>query len=392
MQDNPAVTNFVGQNISPRAFLALLTIINGLWIVLPFIFKSMGGVSKDTTDFVHWLQHLGFIQLLELPRFSLGLSLIPLGAFLFRGARIAWLFSIIALFLLVILDLTLGYVFWVHGVYSVVLLVLLVRFCRRFPSHSATNTAVVALFSIAALIIYSVFGTLYLGEHFNPKVVDIFDAFYFSMVTMTTVGYGDIVPISDVARTFTISVIVLGITIFTTSVVYLVGVAAHDTREMVQKRLSHMKDHFVIVGSSTLARFVYKGLRKRKFQVVVVCAEDKRDLFPTDAVVVTGDTSAIDVLEKASVHEARCVMALTENDIENTYTLLATKEISGGRVKTVTVINEERNRQKLKLLHTNYVFSLSELGSEVLMKYLSHESIDNEVIADLLISQANVEV
>src|SRR5690625_2932479 len=107
-----------------------------------------------------------------------------------------------------------------------------------------------------------------------------------------------------------------------------------------------MQDHYVIVGSSMSALFIYKGLKKRDLQVVVVCESEKRDVFPSDAIVITGDTSAVDTLNKASVCDATCVMAVGESDIANTYTVLATKEISGGQVKTVTVINDEKNRKK----------------------------------------------
>src|SRR5699024_11574255 len=128
-----------------------MVIINGLWLVLPFLLKTLGAVGKDTADFVHWLQTLFFIQLLVLSRFTLGACLIPLGVFLYRGARIAWLFCAFALFLLVILDLTLGSVFWWHGLYSFTLLCLLLRFCLRFSMQCVSNSSFVALFSFFVL-------------------------------------------------------------------------------------------------------------------------------------------------------------------------------------------------------------------------------------------------
>lgn len=375
------------KKINLRVILALLTIANGLWLVSPVLYKYSVHFDGETHEFVQWVQTLGFFQLLELPRFTLGAALVLLGTFMMRGARIAWSFSVFALFLLVVLDATLGQAFYYHGLYSFSLLVLLIRFWRHFPSHSLTNTAVVALLSIVTLSLYSVLGAIYLGKHFEPAITDPLQALYFSIVSMATVGYGDIVPITSVSRAFSISIIVFGVTIFTTSVVYLVGVAATDTREIVQKRLSHMKDHYVIVGASSLAQFVYHGLRKRDIRAVVICDKDSRDSFPADAIVVTGDMSEIDTLRKASVQDAYCVMALTKSDVENTYILLAAKEVLNNTVKTVTVINDEHNRQKINLLNTDYIFSLAEIGSEILMRYLSDEPIDNHIIADLLLKQ-----
>jgi len=381
----------IGSLIQPilnlRVFLSLLGIINGLWLTLPVLYKYFGNFVKDTEEFVHWMQTLGFFHLLELPRFALGTCLVLFGFFMFAGARLACFFSILALVLLVSLDITLGSAYFFHGVYSFVLLVLLIRNWKHFPNQNISNTAGLALFSIVLLIIYSVLGSLYLGPHFNPKITDAFQAFYFSIISMTTVGYGDIVPASTEARVFAISVVVFGITIFTTSIVYLAGIAASDTRKIVHKRLLQMKNHYVIAGSSQLAVFVYNGLKKRGLQTVIVCDEKNRDLFPLDAIVVSGEVTEIATLEKASVKDAYCVMALEKSDVENTYILLAVKEIAGDKVKTITMINEERNRRKLQLLHVDYMFSLPEMGSEVLMKYLSGETIDNNTIADLIINQ-----
>ncbi|MFV9474113.1 ion channel [Advenella sp. RU8] len=359
--------------------------INGLWLTLPVLYKYSHHFGKDTGEFVHWMQTLGFFHLLELPRFALGTCLVLFSIFMFTGARLACFFSIFALFLLLVLDITLGSAYFIHGIYSFVLLVLLLHYWKRFPNYSISNTAGLALLSIAILIVYSVLGSLYLGSHFNPKISDIFQAFYFSVVSMTTVGYGDIVPVTIESRLFTISVVFLGITIFTTSVVYLAGIAATDTRKIVNKRLLKMKDHYVIVGVSQVAVFVYKGLKKRGLQTVIVCDEKHRDLFPADALVVSGEVTDIATLDKASVKDARCVMALEQSDVENTYILLAVKKMASDKVKTITMINEEGNRNKLQLLHVDYIFSLPEVGSEVLMKYLSGEAIDNNTIADLVI-------
>lgn len=382
------IGSFFQSILNLRVLLSLLSMINGLWLTLPVLYKYSHHFGKDTGEFVHWMQTLGFFHLLELPRFALGSCLVLFSIFMFTGARLACFFSIFALFLLLVLDITLGSAYLMHGIYSFVLLILLIHYWKHFPNHSISNTAGLALLSIVILIVYSVLGSLYLGSHFNPKITDVFQAFYFSMVSMATVGYGDIVPVTIESRLFTVSVVFFGITIFTTSVVYLAGIAATDTRKIVHKRLLKMKDHYVIVGASQLAVFVYNGLKKRGLQTVIVCDEKNRDLFPADAIVVSGEVAEIATLDKASVKDAYCVMALEKSDVENTYILLAVREIAGDKVKTISMINEERNRRKLQLLHVDYMFSLPEMGSEVLMKYLSGETIDNNTIADLLINHS----
>lgn len=53
-----------------------------------------------------------------------------------------------------------------------------------------------------------------LGDQFNPPVHDLYNAVYYSFVVLTTIGFGDILPVTYTARLFTVSVAVLGITSF----------------------------------------------------------------------------------------------------------------------------------------------------------------------------------
>src|SRR5690625_7996581 len=89
------------------------------------------------------------------------------------------------------IDISMVEKYLLHALYSITLLVLLMHAWRVFPNHSTTNTSAIALFSIIVLAAYSVLGTLYLGDHYKPKIDDPFTALYFSMISMATVGYGD---------------------------------------------------------------------------------------------------------------------------------------------------------------------------------------------------------
>jgi len=365
----------------------VLVIANGVWLITPILLAYTGHIDWQAHGFTAWLQSLGFIQLLDLPRFSLGVILIGLGISLWGRSRIAWLFVLFVLVLLLLMDISMGKKYFSHAAYSAALVLLLMYGWRGFSSHSTTSTGLIALFSILVLAMYSVVGSLYLGTDFHPPIKDPFTALYFSMISMATVGYGDIVPVTVESRMFTISIVVFGVMIFTTSVVYIAGALVRDTQQIVQKRRTRMKNHYVIVGSSLLAQYVYKGLQARKIDAVVVCSEEQRQAYPENAAVVTGEPSSITTLAQASLKDAQCVMALEDSDAENTFILLAANELAASGVKKVTIINEESNRKKLLLLHADYVFSLAELGGELLMRVLNGEKIDSTVIAELLIGQ-----
>src|SRR3546814_517025 len=111
-------------------------------------------------------------------------------------ARIAWAFSL--LLLIVTGTVALSNPGGQHvglAVYTLVLLLVLVVYWQRFDRSSLAAGSLFAILSILSLLIYAVFGALYLGREFHPVISDLATALYFSVVSMSTVGYGDITQI-----------------------------------------------------------------------------------------------------------------------------------------------------------------------------------------------------
>ena len=163
------------------------------------------------------------VGLLEIPRLVLGVGLQVIALGLILKARIAWAFSLVLLIGVGTFAILGDSGHAGLGIYTLVLILALMAYWRRFDRASVTAGSLFALVSVLSLLIYAVFGTLYLGDEFNPPVHDAGTALYFSIVSMSTVGYGDITPHSGAARLFTASIIILGITVFATSVSAIAG-------------------------------------------------------------------------------------------------------------------------------------------------------------------------
>nr|ELR5032479.1 NAD-binding protein [Providencia rettgeri] len=388
MLDNSFVA-FLKSSLSIRVLLSLLIIIDGAMILKPVLSAYTDYIDWRESGLTQWLKSLGFMKLLDIPRFLLGISLIFLSLFMVNGARIAWVFSLFLLGIISFVDLKLVQENIHQGYFSLALLVALCVFWKLYHHHSLTSAGFVAITCIIALLLYSIFGTLYIGDEFLPVVKDGTTAFYFALVCMTTVGFGDIVPVTVDARIFTVAVILLGITIFTTSVVYIVGVLAKGTKEIVRKRFSYMKNHYVVIGSTPMAVNVYQSLKKRELPVAVICQENHRSHYPEKDNIVTGDPTSSELLAAANVKHAKCVLIMTDSDSLSTFALLGVKELAGSDnpVKTVVLINQENNMDKVRLLKPDMLFSLSTLGSEVLMQVLCGDAISNDSISDMLLNK-----
>lgn len=370
-----------------RLLLSLLIIVDGFMIINPVLATYTDYIDWRASGFTEWLKSLGFMKLLDIPRFLLGTSLIFLSLFMLNGARIAWVFSLFLLAIISFVDLKIVTENIHQGYFSLGLFVVLGLFWKLYHHHSLTSAGFVAMTCIIALLLYSIFGTLYIGDEFLPPVKDGTTAFYFALVCMTTVGFGDIVPVSTDARVFTVTVIILGITIFTTSVVYVVGQLAKGTKEIVRKRLSYMKNHYVVIGSTPMAVSVYQGLKSRELPVVVICSESHRAHYPAKDNIVTGDPTSTELLTEANVKHAKYVLVMTDSDSLSTFVLLGVKQLVGAGVKSIVLVNQETNMDKISLLNPDMLFSLSSLGGEVLMRVLCGETISNDSISDILLNK-----
>ena len=372
----------------PHYGLALLVALDGALLLRPYV----GSLRSDAAQL--WRQGGGAIieglHVLALPGalFAGGLVLMAFGLAL--RARVAWAITIMLLLAGALLMLwrrepPAGMLY-----YTVALALLLLAYWRHFDRSSLAASSLFAVLSVSSLLIYATFGALYLGSGFSPPIGNLGTAFYFAVVTMSTVGYGDIAPHSEIARLFTVSIIVLGITVFATSIGAFVGpVIGARLQKLVKGRISHVirKNHFVLVGTTALAMNVFLDLQRRGSHVTVIVPPGREHGYPEGADVVVGDATDAGVLEQVSVGAARAVLSLREDDAENAFVVLAVKEAAPS-TKTVTSVNDSKHLQKIKRVQPDIIIAPQLLGSELLARSLFGETIDNEVITRLLFQSA----
>lgn len=366
--------------------VALLVAINGLLLFLPVLQRGVAHANSTAGGFDTWKEALSFLALLEIPGFVVGLVLILMSLGLLIRSRISWVFSLLLLIATVCVD-----VFIVKKTTGVTALsffsiLVLAFYWRRFDHYSLATGSLFAVVSIACLIMYSMLGTLYIGEQFAPEVTDLPTAFYFAIVVMSTVGFGDIVPHTTDARMFTLTVIVLGITIFAISVASIAGpVISNNIQRIVKGRIIHMarKNHYILAGISPMAQNVYKALTDRGEHVTVVCAAGTHQDMPDKADIIEGDPSSVATLRLAGGSEAKYIVAISESDVENVFIILAAKEIAGDDTQTIALVNQTQNLPKVKRVNPTMVLSLPLLGSELLVRTLQGDSINNDLITEM---------
>jgi voltage-gated potassium channel len=376
----------------PNWCLAILVALDGYAFMHPVLREVRAREYSFWLALDNWHEVMRVVGLLEIPRLVLGVGLQVIALGLILKARIAWAFSLVLLIGIGTFGILGQGGRAGLGVYTLVLVIALIVYWRRFDRASVTAGSLFALVSVLSLLIYAVFGTLYLGNEFNPPILDAGTAFYFSIVSMSTVGYGDITPHTITARLFTASIIILGITVFATSISAIAGpVIGGNLKRLVKGRFSTAmrKNHIIIAGETPLALSVYDGLRRRGEEVTVIVPAGAPQEYPAAADLIEGDPSSVEVLRAAGVTRARYVLALRADDAENAFIVLAAKEATGDSgAKTVALVNTSKHLEKIRRVQPDMVFSVQLLGAELLTRAINGEPMDSQAITDLFFAKA----
>ncbi|MHB1322073.1 MAG: voltage-gated potassium channel protein [Acidithiobacillus ferrivorans] len=318
-----------------------------------------------------------------IPQGAAGVILLIMSLGLLFRSRFAWaLVLIMAMAILAFGIYRHPYQISVLLYYNAALVLFLWVFRGHFNRSSLATGTLFALVGAIMVVSYGVFGAYILGDGFKPQIHSLSTALYFSVVTMATVGYGDILPVNNESRLFVVSLIVLGITVFATSLSAIIVPAVNNRLQSAlrgEKRRMIRKDHYIIAGDTPLARNSYRELRGRNLPVVVIMGHQPDDSIYQPEDLIIGDSSDTDVLRSAGAEQAAAVLALRADDSENAFVVLAVKEIEGS-AKTVAAVNDSKNLGRVRRVQPDMIIAPQVLGGELLAMALNGEQLDSTAV------------
>lgn len=316
------------------------------------------------------------------PKAIIGSLQIFIAVGLLARSRLAWISALLMTLAQLALALGFEHHAWLTtGVlYLLALLAALLLFRNVFRQSSLAAGTLFAVAALLLVLVYGVMGALILGEGFSPAIVTLPQALYFTVVTMSTVGYGDILPKSDNARLFVISLIVLGLSVFLTSLTAVIGPLVQGRlSRIIEPRRKRMKrvNHFIITGAGPLAQNTVRELLQRDRSVVVI-VEDENTRFG-EAEIVVGDATDLEVLRKAGAETADSVLALSDDDAENAFVILALRELHTD-AKKIAAVSRRKNLERVRRVQPDMILAPNVFGGEVLAMALTEEKIDGEIL------------
>lgn len=376
-----------GPHWFPHVPLAILLAFGGLWLLQ----TDLG--SQWRTILAQLLNPSSSAGLRPdyLPPLLIGTGMLIMGAGLLFRSRLAWTMAL-ALAAAGAASMLFGHHPRAHLLlaYFLLMLALLAFAWRQFDRSSVAASTLFALTSVVLLVVYATFGTYYLGADFKPQVKDLVTALYYAMVTMSTVGYGDITPQTSEAKLFAVSVIVLGVAVFATSLTAVIApLATKSFQRIVNRKGIRMKreNHFVVIGDTPLALNTSRELARRGLPVTRILRQPPGTAVAENVEVVVGEASDSDVLREAGAEKAQAVLAMLDDDSENAFVVLAVKEL-GGTARTVAAVNDAHHLSRVRLVQPDVVIAPQILGGELAAMLLSGEEVTADFVMKRVFQQA----
>ncbi|MCU4972524.1 NAD-binding protein [Halobacteria archaeon AArc-m2/3/4] len=292
-----------------------------------------------------------------------------------RGLRAGWWATLVLLPVTAVQGLLQGSAYSlplvVLSVLSIpVLLVGRKRFTRSLSLNTTQLAAGGALVGVQA---YGTFGSYALREDFTD-IDTVLDAFYFTLITSSTVGYGDIGPETNEAILFTMSVVVLGVASFGIAIGALVGPAiqARLTKtlgKMTDSEIELLDNHVLVLGYGELTEPIVDELvaNDAGFAVVTRNRDAADTLGDRDVPVITADPSDEAPLERANIDSARAVLVATNHDARDALAILTARELAPD-VRIVAAATDRENTAKLERAGADAVVSPALLGGNLLVR------------------------
>lgn len=233
-----------------------------------------------------------------------------------------------------------------------------------------------SLFNALALLI--VITAVGVGGYMALTGMSFLDALYMTAITLSTVGYREVMPLTPAAQLFTIGLIFTGLGI----VLYGASLVAGDViegrlrrvlgRRRVERRIEHLAEHYIVCGFGRMGRVVCKELAAKPVAFVVVERDPHALGIAEEAgyLTVDGDATEDRVLVQAGIARARGLVGALARDEDNVYVVLSARQMNAD---LLIVARAEDERSETKLMHAGatrvvspYVLGGSRMASALL--------------------------
>lgn len=250
-----------------------------------------------------------------------------------------------------------------------------------------------AVFLFLSAIIVGVFGYTYVFDF------PLIDGLYMTIITITTVGFSEVHPLTDGGKLFTVFLILISISIYGYVVTVVSEYLSNSTlmealkTNKILKKINALEGHTIVCGYGRNGRQAASKLKKFKKSCVVIekSPELLKEIEEEGFLFIDGDATDDESLLKAGVENAQNLITALPSDADNLYVVLSSRQLNE-KMTIVSRATNESTQKKLKIAGADNVIMPDKLGGEHmaslvvtpdLVEFVNRISLDGENSANL---------
>ena len=221
----------------------------------------------------------------------------------------------------------------------------------------------IAIFLLSILILSGIVGF---------KIISGFswiDSIYMTIITITTVGFGEVQPLDSQSKLFTIGLILTSaVTVgYALKVITEYLISKNDINELKQKKMQktidNLSGHIIICGYGRNGKQAAKKLKAHNHNFVVIEKSEQiiQKIKGDNLNCIFGDANEDNILINAGIDRASCLISALPNDSENVFVVLSARQINPN-IRIISRASDETSYSKLKLAGANNVILPDQIG------------------------------
>ncbi len=233
------------------------------------------------------------------------------------------------------------------------------------------------VFILILILIYGTTGYM-LIENMN-----LTDAVFMTVISITTVGFSEVSPLTATGKYFTVVLIFGGVGFFLymvsliTETMIAGGLRTFLGRKQMEKKLNAMNNHYIVCGFGRIGKVISKILHEnhRPFLIIENNPEEIAAIKELGYLVLDGDSTNDDMLKKAHIMDAKALIAVTSSDADNVYIILSAKGLKPEIFILARSSGKKGAETKLLRAGANKVFSPYEIGARRMAQSLVRPTV-----------------
>jgi len=225
----------------------------------------------------------------------------------------------------------------------------------------------------------------------------ILDAIYMTVITITTVGYGEVRAVSPTGRVFTIALICMGMGI----IAYTLGMVAQVMVELQVRsifgrkklglKIKSIKNHYVLCGYGRIGRIIAQELKASRIPLLVIDSnpDSKQGLEQQDIPYIIDDATSEDVLIEAGIERAKGLISVILSDADNLFITMTARGLNPG-LFILARAEEEKSHKKLLRAGANRVVLPYLIGGQKMAHTITKPAVTD--FLELTVHDKNIEL